>query len=249
MKKPATSIILATADLTSDLAKKCIESIKKYTKDYELIIIDNNRALDFNFGIEYNRAMKIAKGEYVLLICDDVMVTEGWLDALIECAESDPKIGIVGAKMVNQDGKITHTGGFIQPFRGYAPVRVGHLLDDVKQERPVQYVCICCFLIKRRLIEEIGYLDEDLLMNYEDPDYCLRAWEKGWLVVYTPKSLVVHEEWKGVKKDLKRGREILDRDREVFAKKWVHTGRLTRVFSFKFEEGGFKWSVKCATGE
>jgi len=249
LKKPATSIILATADLTSNLAKKCLESIKKFTEDYELIIIDNNRAPDFNFGIEYNRAMKIAKGEYILLICDDVIVTEGWLDALIECAESDPKIGIVGAKMVNQNGKITHAGGFIQPFAGYAPVRVGHLLDDVEEERPVQYVCICCFLIKSKLIQEIGYLDEELLMNFEDPDYCLRAWEKGWEVMYTPKSLVVHEEWAGVKKDMKLGAEILDRDRNLFVKKWILTGRLDRVFSFKMDVEGFSWSVKCATAE
>lgn len=249
MKKPRTSIILGTADLTSSLAKKCIEAIKKYTEDYELIIIDNNRAPDFNFGIEYNRAMKIVKGEYTLLICDDVMVSEGWLDTLIKCAESDPKIGIVGAKMVNQEGKITHTGGFIHPFKGYTPVRIGHLLDDAKHERLVQYVCIACFLIKKRLVEDIGYLDEDYQMNYEDPDYCIRAWERGWKVMYTPRSIVVHEEWTGVKKDLKRGVEILNRDRDLFVRKWVLTGRLERVFSFKMAPEGFLWDVKCVIVE
>lgn len=219
-------MIMATADATSQRTVTCLRNIRRYTqRSYELIIIDNNRALDFNFGAEYNRGMKIAKGEYILLICDDVIVTEGWLDGLIHCAENDPKIGITGPKMMTQDGKITHTGGFIRPSQGYAPVRVGHLLDDVQQDRPVQYVCIACMLIERKVVDEIGYLDEDLLMNFEDPDYCLRAWEKGWKVVYTPKSRVVHEEWEGVKKDLERGREILDRDREVFVKKWIETGR------------------------
>jgi hypothetical protein len=225
-----TSIVLATADVESILSQKCLASIKRYTQNYELIIIDNNRALGFNFGIEYNRGVRIAKGEFICLICDDVIVTEGWLDSLIECAENDPKIGITGPKMMNQDGKITHTGGFIQPFMGYAPVRVGHLLDDVQQDRPAQYVCIACMLIKRKVVEEIGYLDEDLLMNFEDPDYCLRAWEKGWKTVYAHKSLVMHEEWKGVKKDLLKGREILDRDREVFVKKWAKRGGIAGLF-------------------
>lgn len=215
-----TSIVLGTADVNSELAKQCIASIKQHTAGYELIIIDNNKSPDFNFSVEYNRGMKIAKGDYILLICDDVVVSEGWLDSLIQCAEKDAKIGIVGPKMVNQKGEITHTGGFIQPFKGYAPVRVGHLLDDVKEQRSVQYVCIACMLIKRGLFEEIGPLEEELLMNYEDPDYCLRAWKAGWTVMYTPKSVVIHQEWAGVKKNLEKGLEILNRDREMFARKW-----------------------------
>jgi GT2 family glycosyltransferase len=244
---PKTSIVIATADTASENAGECIRSIKKHSENYELIIIDNNRTSDFNHGAELNRGMKIAKGEYILLVDDDVMVTEGWLNSLIRCAERDTKIGIVGSKMISRDGRITHTGGFIQPFQGYAPLRVGHLIDDVKEDRAVQYVCLACMLIKRKVIEEIGYLDEELQMNFEDPDICLRAWEKGWKVMCTPKSVVIHEEWKGVKKDLKNGKEILDRDRAVFVRKWVNTGRLNKVFSFKATPRGILWSVKCAS--
>jgi GT2 family glycosyltransferase len=236
---------MATADTTSESAVECIRSIKKHSENYELIIIDNNRTPDFNHGAELNRGMKIAKGEYILLIDDDVMVTGGWLNSLIRCAELDTKIGIVGPKMISRDGRVTHTGGFIQPFQGYTSLRVGHLIDDVKEDRAVQYVCMACMLIKRKVIEEIGYLDEELQMNFEDPDICLRAWEKGWVVMYTPKSVVIHEEWKGVKKNLERGREILDKDREIFIKKWVNTGRLNRVFGFEAVGEGIKWFAKC----
>jgi len=204
-----TTVIMTTPDSSSEASRKCVDSIKRFTKDYELIIIDNVHDRNFNYAKENNRAIMVSEAEYILLINDDILVTEGWLKKLINCAEQHHLIGIVGPKMVRPDGSIDHAGGFIHPFKGYAPVRIGHFYDDwTKESRPVQYVCDACILLKRKLIEDVGFLDERYLMNYEDVDLCVRAWESGYKVFYTPRSIVVHEHWTGVKKERPDATEV-----------------------------------------
>lgn len=220
-----TTIFLATADVTSSVAKKCIKNVKKYTKDYELIVIDNDKDLNFNHAREINRALSITNSKYVVLIDDDAFVSEGWLDALIECAKSDEKIGIVGAKILNRNGKIDHTGGYITSDGWY-----GTYDFDISKEIEVRWVNSSCVLLKRDVMIKIGGFDESFIKYFHDVDIGIRCWQHGYKVVVTPKCVITHI----AEATIRRIRDdlpiIANKDRQTFFQKWIWNGKFREVF-------------------
>lgn len=163
--------------------------------------------------------MKIAKGDYVILVDDDVIVTEGWLEALIEAAESDKRIGIVGAKIFDKDGNLNHTGGDISLYEfGW------HHKEDIDKITERTYVTSAVMLITRQALHTIGKFDENFKKYGLDADYCIRAWEKGLKVVCTPKCVVTH--LVGGTINLRKDKQaVWEADRKYFNKKWFEGGR------------------------
>ncbi len=143
-----------------------------------------------------NRGIAAADGDYILLLNNDTIVTEGWLSALIDAAERMADVGIVGGKIVGPDGRIQVAGAYMA-FDGSARmIGEGVAADDpaLSEEREVCYVGGHCMLIKRSVLDTIGPLDESYGFGYhEDTDYCYRARAAGFRVVYTPNCVVRHE--------------------------------------------------------
>ena len=180
--------------------KECLESIEKFTmQNYELIFVDNNStdgttewleeitnvkdnyhliSNDENLGFPkaINNGIKSAKGDFILLLNNDIVVTEGWLERLLEVAESNSKIGIVGplsnsvsGVQLDPDAKYPS----IKEMHNYAR-KVAQKNKNVFEEFP--RVAFLCTLIKKEVIDEIGGLDERFSPgNFEDDDFCLRA--------------------------------------------------------------------------
>ena len=191
-------VILACNELR--YTKECVASIRRHTPEpHEIIFIDNGskdetiswlRALvkenpkyklienktNLGFARGCNQGLKAATGEYLLLLNNDVVVTEGWLGGLRECLQSSPKIGIVGP-MTNQISgiqKIENVGyGSLERLDEYARgFREKNRHRRIQCRRLVGF----CMLFRRRLIDEIGLLDETFgTGNFEDDDFCLRA--------------------------------------------------------------------------
>ena len=158
----------------------------------------------------------------VVLLNDDTVVTEGWLEKLIECAYSSENIGIVGPKLIYPDGRLQEAGSVV--YRDGSARARGKYEDqwniEYNQICEVDYISACCNYIKRQAINTIGYLDEQFKPStYEDSDYAFRAHEAGFKVVYQPYSTVIHLERQTIGDDAFRRMEI---NKKKFAERWRH---------------------------
>lgn len=158
-------------------------------------IIQNNRNQGFVRAV--NRGIKESKGEIVILLNMDTVVKKSWLSELVKVLMSNERIGIVGSKILDPDEKtVQHAGGIINS-NGLS-IHIGKGEIDVGQYdrlKEVDYVCGASMGFRKRLLEEIGYFDEDYSpLYYEDTDLAFRARKKGYKILYVPDSVLVHAE-------------------------------------------------------
>lgn len=204
------------------LLKACIESIYETCKnlEYEIIVVDDyaqpaNRELlktlegdkvrlilkdeREGFAKAVNRGMKEAKHD-ILLLNSDIVAQAGWLEALQYSAyQIDPKIGMVSPKLVYPDGRIQYGGTYYA--RVLAPQWFGHLFVGRAATTPVANVPYynrsisgACVYITRAVFDEIGVLDDEYWLGFEDVDYGLKAWQAGYRCYYQPASMLIHYE-------------------------------------------------------
>jgi glycosyltransferase involved in cell wall biosynthesis len=235
-----TTILICTPDSRSRIFRKCLDSVKKYTNDYELIIFDNDHDQAFNHAKEINRAMSMAKGDYFVAIDDDVEVEKNWLSRLTKAAEKE-KAGIVGCIHKYEDGTINHAGGYV-----LLDGRAAHYVEHLKKDMSFPYVCSAVMLIDLRLCKKIKF-DERFRKYYQDTDFCLFAWEKGIKVISASGCRVIHHVGKtaGKRTDLQ---EIDTKDINSFRKKWTASGRLEKLLKRidgKLDLGRFSTARRC----
>ena len=144
-----------------------------------------------------NRAALLSKADYLVFLNNDTLVRPGWLDALVRTAQGDPRVGIVGSKLVYPDGTLQEAGGLIwRDASGWNWGR-GARPDDPLYEfvRDADYVSGAALLVRRALFNQLGGFDERYAPAYfEDSDLCFAVRRAGFRVVYQPRSVVVHLE-------------------------------------------------------
>lgn len=206
-----TSIIIVTFNELG-YTKECIESIRLRTDEpYELIFVDNGSTdgtLEYltsiadaqiirnrdnrGFPAAVNQGLKLARGEQVLLLNNDTVVSTGWLHKLLTALQSDPKIGLVGPCSNNVSGSqmiaVTYTE--MTSMDGFA-WNWGKLHAGRREE--TDRLIGFCLVIKKALLERIGGLDEQFGIGcFEDDDICLRALRAGWKAVIARDAFVHH---------------------------------------------------------
>lgn len=155
-----------------------------------------------------NQAMQRARGRYLLLLNPDTVILPQAIDRLVAFMESHPETGICGPKVLNPDGSLqkpcrrgeSRPWAVLSYFLGLShlfPRRrffTGYLLThlDENETAKVDGVAGSCMLIRRDLVEQIGYLDEQFFAYQEDADYCFRARQAGWKVFYLPEAQIIH---------------------------------------------------------
>lgn len=180
------TILSCTADSSSPLFSRHLKAIKENTSGYQLIVFDNNREKGFNHAREINRAFSIARGDYLILLDDDLIVRGEWLDALIDAAQKN-HAPVVGGTHRYQDGRINHSGGYLLPT-GWA----GHYLNPLTGDTFFPYVCSAVMLIDWKKCREWNLrFDENFNKYYQEADFCLRIWQKGGKVVSTPAAMCI----------------------------------------------------------
>jgi len=155
-------------------------------------VIRNEKNLGFskanNIGIK--KASKKYNPEYFVLLNDDMEINDkNWLKKMINVAEEDKKIGIVGCRQIYPNGKLQDIGGHLKKWEltKILEFEKGALLD-------VDQFMGSCMLIKKKLIEKIGGMDEIFTpFLLEDSDYCLRAKRAGYSVKIETKATIVHK--------------------------------------------------------
>ncbi|MGN0973214.1 MAG: glycosyltransferase [Bacilli bacterium] len=243
IKNPLVSIIIPTKDY-ADTLEICLNSIyKKSTyKNFEIIVVDNNSKeqktfdlfekyknehnnfkvirleCDFNYSYLNNEAVKVSKGDYILLLNNDTeIITEDWLEKMIGYAQLD-HVGTVGVKLYYPDNTIQH-GGTVLGINGVAShAYVGYSRDFGgyfgKLKAPCNYAAntAACLMISKKKFTEVNGLDEKLKVNYNDVDFNIKLLDKGYYNVFLPNVELYHFESKsrGLDIDKKKYNQTLE---------------------------------------
>ncbi|MBO3276234.1 class I SAM-dependent methyltransferase [Pseudomonas schmalbachii] len=213
-----------------DDVKRCLTSIMQNTHPpYNLIIVDDGSALEtktyleeFVFGQPailirndiaqgYTKAanigMRASTADNLVLLNSDTIVSPKWIDRLIQCAKSSPRIGMVGPlsntaswqstpNLLDKDGDWSSN-----PLpSGYTVVDYAGEVARVSQQihPSVGFLNGFCLLIKKNLISDIGLFDEEIFARGygEENDYCLRAIQNGWELAVADDCFVYHAQSK-----------------------------------------------------
>jgi GT2 family glycosyltransferase len=199
---------------------ECLDAVRRHTADYQIIWIDNGseagefqriRAFLVDNKIPFrtirnernegfiravNQGMRASTSEHLVLLNNDVVVTAGWLDKMLDFQRAHPRTGVIGV--------VTDTG----TIQSYKSPRV-YLLTGYKDGDPAEYhnalpsglhreiVASCvpfsCVLMSKAMIRQVGMLDDDFSPGYgDDDDYCDRARLAGWKTVILLNVFVYH---------------------------------------------------------
>lgn len=154
----------------------------------------------FNYSAINNLAARQARGDYLVLLNNDTaVIDEGWLDNLLNHALR-PEVGIVGAKLLYPDGCIQHAGVVLglrgpaeHPFIG-EPMSTAGYMHRLQVDQNYSAVTAACLMIRRSVYDQVGGLDEDVFkVSYNDVDLCLKVGSEGYLIVWTPHAVLLHE--------------------------------------------------------
>lgn len=229
-----------------DFTKECIDSVFKNTKfSFHLIVIDNasdrptkdyleklaqdkkdsvtllRNEKNLGFVKATNQGIKQSSAPYICLLNNDTQVTEGWLREMVKVAESRQDIGIVNAS--------SNTLGY-HPDRGESLEAMAKRMKSFTGEySELAWATGFCMLIKRKVIERVGLLDEIYGMGtFEDADFCKRAQGFGYLSVCAYAAYVYHRERRSFIKHRKFDRNF-ERNRQIFYAKWGKSQRILYV--------------------
>lgn len=160
------------------------------------------------FSRPMNKAMGVSQGRYLLLLNPDTVVQPHAFDTMVKFMDDNPQAGICGPKILNQDGSLqkqcrrsaagpwdtfTYFSGLANLFP--RSKRFGGYLMTYKDEDAIheaEAISGACMLIRREVVEQIGYLDERFFAYQEDADYCFQARRVGWKILYYPEAEVIH---------------------------------------------------------
>ncbi|WP_116186948.1 glycosyltransferase [Pectobacterium aquaticum] len=214
----------------------------------------------FNFSAMNNAAAQIANGEYFVLLNNDTAIIQNdWLENLLNHGLR-PEVGIVGAKLLYPTGKIQHAG-VVLGLRGPAEhVFIGSGMEDegylyrLQVDQNYIIVTAACLLVRRSVYFEVGGLDEDAFkVSYNDVDFCLKIREIGYLAVWTPHSVVMHEgsvsqrRVDRIAQEAKSKRFIAEQD--ALYKKWLPLIGKDPSYNINLSLLGYKTSVDVDASE
>lgn len=154
-------------------------------------------AQNLGFVGSCNAGAAAARGEFVLFLNNDTVVTPGWLEALLRCFAEQPDAGLVGAKLVYPDGRLQEAGGIV--FRDGSGWNFGRFDDPADPRynfrREADYCSGAAIVLRRSLFEQLGGFDQRYApAYYEDTDLAFAVRAAGLRVYYEPHATVVHFE-------------------------------------------------------
>src|SRR5579859_3091178 len=160
-------------------------------------LIENPLNLGFAGGNNIGIGHSLRDGaEFVLLLNSDTEVSADLLRELVNAAEADRTIGMLGPKIYyhEQANVIWSAGGTLSRYGEPGHLRVDEL-DEPSGDRiqDVDYVTGCALLVRREVIEKIGLLDERFFIYFEEAEWCSRARRAGFRVVYVPRATMWHK--------------------------------------------------------
>lgn len=181
-------------------------SIDFIRKTYPQVrVIENGRNL--RFAKANNVGIRVARGEYVLILNPDTVIHDGALDKIATFADKHPEAGAFGCRVLNSDGSYQVSARPFASLRSEWIVALylrwlGHLgrwgESDAYQgwtgesERQVDWITGCFMLVRGKVLNQVGGFDEQFFYYYEDMDLCRRIWVAGYPILFTPAASITH---------------------------------------------------------
>lgn len=250
--EPLISILIPSKDHIEDL-EVCISSILTTStyKNFEIIVIENNSTEpktfdyynaitlrdnrikvvyyegDFNYSSINNFGAKSAKGDYFLLLNNDVkIITPKWLEEMLMYAQRED-VGATGSLLYYPDDTVQHAGLIMgigkqaAHAHRHAVKGSGGYIHRLSIAQNLSGVTAACMMVKRKVFEELGGLDEDFKVAYNDVDFCLRIRQAGYLIVFTPYAELYHYESKSRGyEDTPEKKARFEREAKLLRKRW-----------------------------
>ena len=240
---PTVSIIIPVFN-KCDLTVQCLKALAESTKKtpHEIIVVDNassdstpkrlteigmsnlhviRNETNRGFAGACNQGAAAAKGKFFLFLNNDTIPVQGWLEPLVEEMRANANVAMVGAKLLYESGQVQHAGvAFARETRSpFHPHRLLRMDDPrVNVRRELQAVTAACVLVRPKVFQDCGGFKEDYRNGYEDLDLCLEIRKRGGVIVYQPKSIVIHLE------SQTPGRMKFDNEnRALFFSRWSDT--------------------------
>ena len=235
-----TSIVIVTYNGLSTL-QPCIDSILRHTspESYEIIVVDNGstdgtlewldlqphlltirNAENLGFPKGCNQGLSIARGENLLLLNNDTIVTPRWLEQLTSALQSDASIGAVGPVTNNASYYSSMPVSYASLDELIAFSEQYNRSDPAKWEERLKLIGFC-LLFKREAYVKIGGLDERFSPgNYEDDDFCLRLRLAGYRTLICTDTFIHHEGSLSFQRDPESYHSLLQRNEMKFTEKW-----------------------------
>ena len=221
-----------------EFLEQSINSIQKSCKDvqYEIVVVDNastDGSVGFirsafpdiklitntdnkGFAAANNQAIKLAQGNFILLINPDTIVQEDTFSVIINFFKDHPDCGMVGCKIMNPDGslQLACRRSFPTPWIAFTKIsglskvfpksklfgRYNLTYLDPDEIYEVEAISGSFMFFRRDVIHDVGYLDESFFMYGEDLDWCFRIREAGWKIFYVPETKIIHFKGESSKK-------------------------------------------------
>jgi GT2 family glycosyltransferase/2-polyprenyl-3-methyl-5-hydroxy-6-metoxy-1,4-benzoquinol methylase len=237
--EPRVTVIIPTRD-KADLLRACIESVRRRStyRNYKIMIIDNQsqepetldllssfdgRVFPYPHEFNYARMMNVAVQEaddtdFILFLNNDTeIVSAEWIEAMVEHGQRQ-EVGFVGARLLFPGGRPQHEGiaiglGGVASNLDHGGQHFGYF-DLGETIRNCSAVTGACMLTRPEVFRGLGGFEERLRVAFNDVDLCLRARQKGYVVVYTPHALLYHEE------SSTRGKLHPEEDERFFCDRW-----------------------------
>ena len=175
----------------------------------------------FNFAKKINFSAKHATGEILILLNDDMkIITNDWISCLVEWA-SLPEIGCVGSKLVYPKGRVQHAGVSFNPETGTRHLFYNSTLPFAPGEfwvnifRNSEMVTGAGMAVKANIYREVGGFDENLSIDFNDTDFCLRVAKLGLRNIYNPYSVIQHYEGASISRQTPKSSEL-----KYFRNRW-----------------------------
>lgn len=244
VQTPQVSIIIPVYG-NDKLTIECLTSILRHTKNisYEIVVINDGSAEEtkavlsqiqnitylrnpknLGFLLSCNRAAEKARGDLLLILNNDVQVTEGWLSPMVETFSKYENVGAVSPKILYPDGRLQEAGARI--LQDASSHLIG-LFDDpdlprYNYIREVEYCSGVCLMVETEVFRKLGGFDAGFAPAYsEDSELCFRLRNKQRKrIFYNPRSVIIHYLSATVKVDSAYKRQLSVRNAQKLAEKW-----------------------------
>lgn len=172
-----------------DESREFLQKLSQKSKMCKVIYNNDNRG----FAEANNQGYDVAIGKYVLFLNNDTVVSDSFLDPLVQLLQNEKAVAAVQPAILFPDGTVDSVGSYMTPT-GFL-YHKAHRQTFSKKRLPQSEVYSlkgACMLWRKSVLDEIGCFDETYFAYFEETDLCHRAFNRGYSLLYSPESSIEH---------------------------------------------------------